>query len=135
MSQHKPIIIHADKCEEGWDDDLHGRLRWRTLFSAERTPTEALTAGVAEISPGDQLKAHRHTPAEVYYILAGTGEVVIDGESSPVNTGTAIYIPGNALHCLGNTGKTILRLFYVFAVNTFDEVDYLFPGEHLSSKS
>ena len=128
MSQNKAVIIHTSTCEEGWDDDVHGRLRWRTLISAdESTPTEALTTGVAEISPGDQLNVHSHTPAEVYYILAGTGEIVIDGESSLVKSGTAIYIPSNALHSLKNTGKTLLRLFYVFAVDTFAEVDYFFP--------
>lgn len=127
MTQCKPVILHKADCEEGWNDDLHGRVQWRTLFSAEDTPTEALTAGVAEIMPGDQLKAHRHAPPELYYILAGSGAVTIDGVLYPVNTDTAVFIPGNATHSLRNTGQTILRLFYVFAVDRFNEVEYIFP--------
>ena len=130
MTQTKPVILPAAACAEGWDDDLRGRVRWRTLFDAGRTPTEALTAGVAEIEPGDQLKVHRHTPPELYYLLAGEGIVTIDGVEYPVTAGTAVFIPGNAVHGIRNTGATLLRFFYAFAVNSFDEVEYIFdaPG-------
>jgi quercetin dioxygenase-like cupin family protein len=128
MAQRKPVILPETGCEEGWDDELRGRVRWRALFSAGRTPTEAMTAGVAEIMPGDQLKVHRHAPPELYYLLAGQGVVTIDGVDYPVEAGTAVFIPGNAAHGLRNTGQTTLRLFYVFAVNSFSEVEYIFPG-------
>ena len=52
MANSNPVVLQEADCEEGWDDEQHGRVQWRTLFSAERTPTEALTAGVAEIGPG-----------------------------------------------------------------------------------
>lgn len=127
MTQNKPVILHKAGCEEGWDDELHGRVQWRTLFSAERTSTEALTAGVAEIRPGNQLKVHRHLPPELYYLLAGEGMVTIDGVEYPVGVGTAVFIPGNAAHGIRNTGQTLLRFFYAFAVNSFNEVEYIFP--------
>ena len=128
MANSNPVILQEAGCEEGWDDEQHGRVQWRTLFSAERTPTEALTAGVAEIGPGDQLKVHRHAPAELYYLLAGEGVVTIEGMEYPVRTNTAVFIPGNAPHGLRNTGQTTLRFFYVLAVNSFGEVEYIFPG-------
>jgi quercetin dioxygenase-like cupin family protein len=126
MTQSKSVILHEAGCQEGWADELHGRVQWRTLFSAERTPTEALTAGVAEIEPGDQLKVHRHAPPELYYLLAGEGMVTIDGIEYPVETGAAVFIPGNAAHGIRNIGPTLLRFFYAFAVNSFDEVEYIF---------
>jgi len=33
---------------------------WRTLTSADRTPTRELTSGVCEIEPGGELVLHRH---------------------------------------------------------------------------
>ncbi len=124
----QPVILPESACAEGWNDDLHGRVQWRTLFSAGRTPTEALTAGVAEILPGDELKVHRHTPPELYYLLTGEGIVTIDGVEYPVSANSAVFIPGNAAHGLRNTGHTTLSFFYAFAVNSFDEVEYIFPG-------
>ncbi|MFN8457273.1 MAG: cupin domain-containing protein [Anaerolineae bacterium] len=128
ITHTQPVILPESACTEGWNDDLHGCVQWRTLFSAERTPTEALTAGVAVILPGHELKVHRHTPPELYYLLAGEGIVTIDGQEYPVSANSAVFIPGNAAHGLRNTGQSALSFFYAFAVNSFDEVEYIFPG-------
>jgi mannose-6-phosphate isomerase-like protein (cupin superfamily) len=127
MGGSKPVILHETGYEEGWDDERHGRVKWRTLFSNGRTPTDSLTVGVAEIRFGDELKAHRHETAEVYYFLAGEGIVTIDGVENPVRANSAAYIPGNAAHGIRNTGQCDLRFFYVFAVNSFGDVEYAFP--------
>lgn len=127
MGGSKPVVLHEAGFEEVWDDERHGRAKWRTLFSNERTPTESLTAGVAEISFGNELKAHWHETAEVYYFLGGEGTVTIDGVENPVRANSAAYIPGNAVHGIRNTGQCALRFFYVFAVNSFGDVKYNFP--------
>ncbi|MDZ7760756.1 MAG: cupin domain-containing protein [Desulfovermiculus sp.] len=126
MVEKLPVIFHEASFEEGWDDEYHGCIQWRTLFSNEYTPTEALTAGVAQIHPGDQLKDHSHEPPELYYILAGEGVMTIEGNDYHVKTNTAVFIPGNTVHGIRNTGLCSLRLFYVFAANSFSEVQYKF---------
>ena len=122
----RAVVIHEAECDEGWNTEQHGRVQWRTLFSSDSTPTESLTAGVAELGSGDQLKDHRHAPPEVYYLLAGEGVVRIDDEEYPVNAGSAVFIPGNAVHGIRNAGRAVLRLLYVFAADSFREVAYDF---------
>lgn len=122
----QPVLLHEAECDEGWNKERNGRIGWRTLFSNERTPTESLTAGVGEIGPGDRLGAHQHTPPEVYYILAGEGAVRIREEEYRVKPGSAVFIPGDAVHGLCNTGQDTLRFFYVFAADSFEDVDYHF---------
>ncbi|MEF8942919.1 MAG: cupin domain-containing protein [Desulfohalobiaceae bacterium] len=124
--EQRPVVLHEAECDEGWNNGRPGRVAWRTLFSSERTPTESLTAGVGEIGPGNRLKAHQHTPPEVYHVLAGEGTVLIREEEYHVKPGTAVFIPGNAVHGLRNTGPDTLRFLYVFAADSFDEVDYRF---------
>ena len=129
MASIRPIVVDEQNCElEGWADAAPGAVTWRTLLSADRTPTSDMTVGVAEIAPGaaDQGVAHRHPPAEVYYILAGEGVVTIDGVEHPVRSGSTLFIPGNAWHRTRNTGAGTLRLFYVFAVDSFADVEYTF---------
>lgn len=126
MGRNKPVVLHEAGYDEGWDDERHGFVKWLTLFSSGRTPTESLTAGVAEIKSGDELKVHRHEQAEVYYFLAGEGIMTIEGMEHPVTANSAAYIPGNAAHGIRNTGQCDLRFFYVFAVNSFGDVDYTF---------
>jgi mannose-6-phosphate isomerase-like protein (cupin superfamily) len=126
-----PIVLdERDVAPDGWDDPQRGRLHWRTLFSQGATPTEAITCGVAELAPGDCLERHRHAPAEVYYVVAGEGIVVLEGKEIALRPGAAVFIPGMAEHGVRQTGAATLRFFYVFAVDSFDGVEYLFspPG-------
>jgi len=125
----RPLALdEADAPQDGWDDPVRGRLRWRTLFSQGLTPTAGMTCGVTELGPGDWLGLHRHAPAEVYYVFAGAGIVSLDGRDIPVRAGTAVFIPGMAEHGIRQTGDEILRLFYAFPVDSFDGVEYLFSA-------
>ena len=132
--EHKPdqvVIVYEKDCElERWDDDVRGKVFWRTLISGDRTHSRGLTCGIAELPVGHATKPslHQHSPVEIYYILEGSGQLIIDEKSYEVATGATIYIPENALHGLLNTGNSILSLLYVFPVNSFDEVRYVFPG-------
>jgi mannose-6-phosphate isomerase-like protein (cupin superfamily) len=127
MGQLKPLVIsESDVARDSWDDTTKGVLEFRTLFSAGTTATQALTAGVADLNAGDWLGLHRHTPAEIYYIVQGHGTVTLDGADYPASAGTAVYIPGGTEHGIRNTGPTPLRFFYAFAVDSFDDVTYRF---------
>ena len=127
----RPIVVHEEDAElESWGDAARGAVRWRTLLSGDRTASAALTLGVAELPPGaDAPRPHRHAPPEAYYILEGTGVVEIDGREHAVRTGSAVFLPAGASHCLRNTGPGSLRLVYVFPVDSFEDVEYVFPDE------
>lgn len=125
------VFRRAEDCEtESWRDPDTGYVDWWTLFSADRTATSGLTVGVAEIPVGapEPPRGHQHSQAEVYYFLAGSGEVVINGDRRRVSQGDAVFIPGDAEHVAVNTGEEPLRLLYFFAADSFDEIIYRFPG-------
>lgn len=127
MGQLKPLVIsESDVARDSWDDPAKGVLGFRTLFSGGITATQALTAGIADLNGGDWLGLHRHTPAEIYYVLEGHGTVTLDGDDYPVSAGTAVYIPGDTEHGIRNVGPAPLRFFYAFAVDSFDDVTYRF---------
>ena len=127
--QPEPLALNEkDLAEEGWDDPVRGRLRWRTLFSKGMTPTAGMTCGVTELASGDWLGLHRHPPAEVYYVFAGAGLMTVDGREIPVKAGSAVFIPGMAEHGIRQTGNETLRLFYAFPVDSFEGVEYLFSA-------
>ena len=69
---------------------------------------------------------HRHAQTEAYYILSGEGIVTIDGVDHPVRAGSVVYLPGDCAHGATNTGEETLRLLYVFAADSFDEIEYRF---------
>jgi len=130
MSRSRSFVVHEEECEvEGADEGPFGSLRWRTLVSGDRTPSDSLTVGVAELEPGEseQFTPHRHAQAEVYYILSGAGTVTISGAEHAVRPGSTVFIAGGAEHGARNTGSGLLRLLYVFPSDAFSDIKYEFP--------
>lgn len=122
------VIVRAEeRPREAWNDPAKGSVAWHTLFSADITPTDSLSAGIAILPPGGTNPPHRHAEAELYLILEGSGTLTVDGMESLVSKGAAIFIPGNAWHALRNELDTELRLFYVFPTGRFSDVVYEFP--------
>lgn len=114
---------------ESWDDERLRQLSpilWKTLISAGKTNSYGLTMGLCEIPPGKQLIRHRHQEEELYYILAGEGQMEINRQVSPIKAGMAVFIPGNAEHALVNQSPSPLQFVYVFPVDSFQQVQYLF---------
>jgi len=125
------VFRRASDCPtESWRSNDTGFVDWWTLFSADRTDTQGMTVGVAEIPVGAPRpeRGHQHTQAELYYIISGSGEVVIEGEPTSVVAGDAVLIPGDIEHLAVNTGSVPLRLLYVFATDSFSDIVYRFPG-------
>lgn len=128
MDELVPHVAHErDVAVERWD----GIVAWRTLLSADRTPSSGLTVGIAEIVPGaSEVGAlHRHADHEAYYVIAGHGEVHLDGVEHAVEPGSVVFVPGGTAHFVRNTGTELLKFLYVFAVDRFSDVVYHFPEQ------
>ncbi len=110
-----------------WDDPAQGTVHWQSIFSRGQTDTNSLTCGVGIIKPGEHFAMHRHTHAEVYFGLEGTGTVMIDGTPHTLSPGVALFIPGNAEHGIPAVTEP-LRWFYTFAADSFDEITYRFTA-------
>ena len=131
MTDSPVIVRESDRERENFADPARGDASWLTFFSADATPTSAMSAGLMELAPGGAgLRPHRHAQPEIYYIAAGSGIVTIDGVDAEATEGTALFIPGDAEHAVRNTGDCALRIFYVFPTDRFGDVLYRFspPG-------
>ena len=126
----EPVVVQESAREwETWPVEevaRRGLVYWKTLVSEDVTHSEALTMGVAKIPPGEALHEHRHQQAEIYLVPQGAGSVRTDGKARAVGAGSAVFIPGNVAHSCENTGASDLRFAYVFAANSFEEVEYDF---------
>ena len=114
---------------ETWDDPklaAQSAVRWKLVFSGQRTPTEAMSIGLAEIAPGGVLPLHRHDPAEIYHVLEGQGEVVVADVVHELRPGRMLFIPPGIAHQTTNTGPSSLRFLFVFPTDSFEEVAYQF---------
>lgn len=110
-----------------WDDPglaARSPLRWKLILSRGRTPTGAMTLGLAELPPGGVLPLHHHAPAELYHVLGGEGSAEVDGATHRLAPGTSLFIPPNARHRTTSTGPETLRFLFVFPTDSFEEIVY-----------
>ena len=100
--------------------------RYKTFFSAGETPTGGLVQGVLEFPPGARSLAHRHTPVETYYVLAGSGVGRIGDATLPIGPGDAVFVPGGAVHSFENDGPDTLRVHWTLNCDGVDDIDFTF---------
>jgi mannose-6-phosphate isomerase-like protein (cupin superfamily) len=81
----------------------------RELLHPDKQPLELrYSLAHATVPVGQTSIPHSLTTSEVYYILSGTGEMNIDGETQIVEPGDAVYIPPNAKQFIRNSGAESL---------------------------
>lgn len=110
---------------EGEGDSNFGSVSWRTLISADRTPSAGMVLGLAEFGPYGTLKPHRHSHAEFYLGFSGDGTIMIDGVSHWIRPGVAVYVEGDTEHGV-LAGPDGLCFAYGFAADRFSDIKYRF---------
>ncbi|MEV7994256.1 class I tRNA ligase family protein [Streptomyces sp. NPDC086077] len=79
-------------------------------FGIEMSPVEGLGvgAGWGRVAPGASSHPDRHDETEFFVIVAGTGELTVDGRGHPVRPGTVVLFEPFESHIITNTGETDL---------------------------
>lgn len=122
----KPVHSHEGDVDWSFLTDTPGPLdiRWKTFTGGPDSPTNGITFGICEVPPGGRLRPHHHAEAEVYYVTAGTAEVLFDHEIVDVRPGSVLFVPGDLVHGIRNRGTETLSLMWIFPVDRWNEVTY-----------
>ncbi|WP_448317491.1 class I tRNA ligase family protein [Streptomyces sp. CO7] len=75
-------------------------------FGIDMSDVEGLGtgAGWGRVVPGAASDSHQHDETEMFVIVAGHGEIVVDGRPHPVEPGTVVVFDPFESHVLRNTG-------------------------------
>lgn len=77
-----------------------------------------------EVHPGHRLSYQRHERrAEHWFIIAGRGQVTVEGTDLQLGAGTAVDIPKRAAHRIANVGSDALVFIEVQHGDYFGEDD------------
>jgi quercetin dioxygenase-like cupin family protein len=69
-----------------------------------------------EIAPGGRTPLHMHANEHEVFVLEGEGTVWRDGKDVPVPPGSAVFVPGEEMHCFKNTGDSVFRFLCLVPV-------------------
>jgi mannose-6-phosphate isomerase-like protein (cupin superfamily) len=90
--------------------------RWTRVLTGEKgLPTKGFMMGHVTIFPGGKVPEHDHEQEEVYTVLEGRGEMIVNGERKPIEAVEAVYMPPKVKHTLINTGDTDLVMIFVYS--------------------
>jgi quercetin dioxygenase-like cupin family protein len=96
----------ADPREEGFTCNL---------ISRERSGSEDLRVTYCRLLPGQYHILHHHPhAAEFYFVIHGACTVYLEGEIVHATTGTAVYIPANAVHAVRNDSGRVCEFLAGF---------------------
>jgi oxalate decarboxylase/phosphoglucose isomerase-like protein (cupin superfamily) len=109
MSTHHIQPDDVDTQQFDW-----GTLKW--MATPEVCGSERFSAGVVQLEPGKGHELHTHPDSdEILYVVGGTGEQTVDGDTRDVGAGEMVYIPAGVEHGTVNTGWETLTLLAVYA--------------------
>jgi len=72
-----------------------------------------MSAGIYTLAAGEEDGQAPHVEDEIYYVISGKADMVIDGEITPVETGATIFVAREIEHRFQNITEdmTILVIF------------------------
>ena len=89
------------------------------LIGETNSGSKNISIQVTDIEPDGMQFVHSHEQEQCYYIISGTGLMIIEGQSEEVEEGDAVFIPSNSKHGINNIGNN--RLTYLTANQAFGE--------------
>jgi quercetin dioxygenase-like cupin family protein len=80
----------------------------------DRTYTTAYSCELVRLDPGDHSVPHIEPWSHLLYILNGTGDVTIDGKTSPIRSGTVCQVRAGEKHSLRNLGGDDMLILAIY---------------------
>jgi len=73
-----------------------------------------------ELEPGARIGTHRDSVDELVFVIEGTVEATVDGESVTATAGELAVVPAETPHSVRNTGSATAELLGFFATGDVD---------------
>ncbi|MCP9454752.1 MAG: cupin domain-containing protein [Nitrospira sp.] len=105
------IKITLNECPEFLAGD-HTILR-ELVHPAKQEVMLRYSVAHGRLAAGQRSKRHMLSSSEVYYFLAGSGQLTVDSESCSVEAGSVVYVPPRGVQWLENTGTVDMEFLCV----------------------
>lgn len=102
---------------KGYVDNIEKETLENSNFRKVLFTGKYLQLVVMNLKPGEDIGEEVHSDVDQFFrIDAGEGKVVIDGEESEIEDGSAVIVPAGSKHNIINTSQTEnLKLYTIYA--------------------
>ena len=100
------VMVNLSDIEPAADEDSYAYYDLSAALGLDQ-----MRANVFRFRPGDKMEYHSHRrQEELFYILEGAGELVVNGERHPVSAGTLVRLDPAERRQIINAGQRRARL-------------------------
>ncbi len=100
---------------KGYCDDIEGLTDLNKDFRHVLYTGKNLQLVLMSLKPGQDIGAETHATHDQFFrVEKGKGEIVIDGVTQAVKSGTGIVVPAAAVHNLINTGDKAMKVYTIY---------------------
>jgi mannose-6-phosphate isomerase-like protein (cupin superfamily) len=112
-----PMVVIDERTVVRQEPPPHGNIGMSTAYRiSDAVPGRTMEFRKRELHVGAAIGEHVIAHDEVYYVLAGEGEVVSDGVRATLGTGMAAYLYSGAIVGIKQLGKEPLMLIISYPV-------------------
>ena len=114
MSKYGKCVLEPDNFPT-WEAQ-NGSRCVTALISPDSCESQKMVTGLWRLHPGHESDPDIHPDAdEVFFVVSGTGKLVLGEEEFIVSKGMTIFIPANVHHQSFNSGDEDLVYYFIFA--------------------
>ncbi len=107
MPEGRTPIIRIDEGRPF--DDLGAPVR--RLIHPNTVGSKLLGVSICLMEPGDEIRRHRHSYEEAYFVVRGNGAMYLEGEGLiRLEPGLSVYVPPERVHGQVNDGDEPLHI-------------------------
>jgi len=92
------------------NDALHASMK---VLVSPKEGWENYVMRVIEVQKDGYTPKHAHPWPHINYIIEGNGELMIDGQTHQVTSGSYAYVPSNSLHQFRNAGQNVFKFICI----------------------
>jgi len=89
------------------------------LIGELNSGSKEISIQITDVDPNEMQFLHSHEQEQCYYIISGTGLMIIDDQTKEIKEGDAVFIPSNSKLGIKNIGNN--KLTYLTANQAFGE--------------
>jgi len=109
-----PAAVRTVALEDVDPIPLPGGSWSRMVLASGTLGGNASSLGYSVFTPGCVTAMVSHETEEVAYVVAGAGELRLDGDAVPFAAGQGLYVPAGTWHAVANTGSEDVIMVFGF---------------------
>lgn len=116
LAQERPVEDYVlEPAEREVFVSPDGLVEVALMLNAQTAPGVPAALSLVVVHPGGSAPEHTHAEsAELLYVLDGSGQLTLGGQSHAVSAGQALYLPAGVPHSMTNDGDVPLRALQVY---------------------